>query len=128
MGYRQSVNIPGFQHKNPIPNASRVGNFLMTGVILGRNSVTDEVPGTLEGQCRLVFEHMRAIVEAAGGTTGDIIKVTVWLKDPLNRDALNAEWTTMFPDPNSRPARHTLLDTQESAYLVSCDFTAVITG
>ena len=69
---------------------------------------------------------MREIIETAGGTTEHIAKVTIWLKDPSNRDAVNAEWKKMFPNPASRPARHTLPDTQDWPYLVSCDFTAFI--
>ena len=126
MTQRKSVNINGFRHKNPIPNASRVGNLVMTGVILGRDADSDEVPTTLEGQCALMFKHMRKIIETAGGTTEHIAKVTIWLKDPSNRDAVNAEWKKMFPNPASRPARHTLPDTQDWPYLVSCDFTAFI--
>ena len=126
MTQRKSVNINGFRHKNPIPNASRVGNLVMTGVILGRDADSDEVPTTLEGQCALMFKHMREIIETAGGTTEHIAKVTIWLKDPSNRDAVNAEWKKMFPNPASRPARHTLPDTQDWPYLVSCDFTAFI--
>ncbi len=126
MSQRKSVNISGFQHKNPIPNASRVGNLLMSGVILGRDADSGEVPTTVGGQCTLMFKHMREIVEAAGGTTEQIAKVTIWLKDPSNRDAVNAEWIKMFPDPESRPARHTFPDAQDWPYLVSCDFTAFI--
>ena len=126
MTQRKSVNINGFRHKNPIPNASRVGNLVITGVILGRDADSDEVPTTLEGQCALMFKHMRTIIETAGGTTEHIAKVTIWLKDPSNRDAVNAEWKKMFPNPASRPARHTLPDTQDWPYLVSCDFTAFI--
>ena len=126
MARRRSVNIQGFQHRNPIPNASRVGNTVMTGVFLGRNTETGETPETLEGQCTLMFEHVRSIVVAAGGTTDDIVKMTVWMKYPAQRDAVNAEWTKMFPDPESRPARHTQPDLQDWPYLVSCDFTAII--
>jgi hypothetical protein len=34
----------------------------------------------------------------------------------------------MFPDPESRPARHTLRLPQNAANHVTCDFTAVIGG
>jgi len=49
------------------------------------------------------------------------------VKDPVKqRVALNAEWEKMFPDPASRPARHTLQLPADSRALVQCDFTAVI--
>ena len=102
---RKSVHIEGFKHANPIPNASRIGNIVMSGVILGRDTVTGNPAATLEEQCTLMFRYMRETVEAAGGNTEDIIKVSVWLQNSADRNALNAEWTEMFPDPASRPAR-----------------------
>ncbi len=126
MAQRQSIHIEEFVHKNPIPNASRIANIVASGAIMGRDPETDAPGATLADQCRLVFRHMRSTVEAAGGTTDDIIKVTVWLEDPSDREALNAEWTAMFPDPESRPARHTQKDISDSPYLMHCDFMAVL--
>ena len=108
MARRQSVNFPGFSHQNPIPNASRVGNIVMSSVIGGTDPGTRELPPTLEAQVANVFGYIKSAVEAAGGTTEDIVKINFFVKDPATqRAALNAEWVKMFPDPNSRPARHT---------------------
>ena len=73
-----------------------------------------------------MFRTVQSIVEAAGGTTANILKMTVWLSDPSNREALNAEWVKMFPDPNSRPARHTQQLPADSRALVQADFVAVL--
>jgi 2-iminobutanoate/2-iminopropanoate deaminase len=55
--------------------------------------------------------------------------VNFWMKDPATgRKALNGEWSAMFPDPESRPARHTLALPANAANHVTCDFTAVIGG
>ena len=122
---RKSVHIGGFQHVNPIPNACRIGNLVMSGVILGRDA-DGKMPESLEAQCANMFGHMKATVEAAGGTTDDIIKMTVWLKDRSQRGPVNVEWLKMFPDEHSRPARHALQMDMEGGALVQCDFTAVI--
>ncbi len=124
---RQSVNGSRARHENPIPNASRIGNIVMSSVIGGANPGTRDLPPTLEQQVANVFAHIRHDIEAAGGGVGDIIKVTFWVKDPVSqRAALNAEWTRMFPDPDSRPARHTLTLPTDSRALVQADFTAVL--
>ena len=124
---RKSIHIAGFKHANPIPNASRIGNLVMSGVILGRDGDTGKMPESLEAQCANMFAHMKAIVEAAGGSADDIIKMTVWLKDRSQRAPVNAEWVKMFPDEHSRPARHALpMDNMEGGALVQCDLTAVI--
>ena len=74
MTRRKSIHIGEFKHANPIPNACRIGNLLMSGVILGRDPATGAMPERIEDQCANMFAHMKAIVEAGGGTTDDIIK------------------------------------------------------
>ena len=124
---RQSVNFPGFSHQNPIPNASRVGNIVMSSVIGGTDPGTRELPPTLEAQVANVFGYIRSAVEAAGGTTDDIVKINFLVRDPATqRAALNAEWLKMFPDPNARPARHTQALPADSRALVQADFVAVL--
>ena len=127
MAKRQSINGSRARHENPIPNASRIGNIVMSSIIGGSNPGTRELPPTLEAQVANVFAHIRHDIEAAGGTVDDIIKVTFWVKDPVTqRAALNDEWVKMFPDPDARPARHTQPLPAESRALVQADFVAVI--
>jgi 2-iminobutanoate/2-iminopropanoate deaminase len=126
MSKRKSIYVREFQHVNPIPNACRIGNLLVSGVINGVDPATGKVPPTLEEQCAFLFGHMRRIVEAGGGTTDDIIKMTVWMKDRSQRQVLNREWLKMFPDEETRPARHTMQGNMEAPVLMQCDFTAVI--
>lgn len=126
MAKRKSIQIGGFKHANPIPNASRIGNLMMSGVILGRDPQSGAMPATIEEQCANMFAHMKAIVEVGGGSTDDIIKMTVWLQDRSQRAPVNVEWLKMFPDEQSRPARHALQMNMEGGALVQCDFTALI--
>jgi len=123
MARRQSIEIPGFSHANPIPGASRIGNLVMSSVISGRDPETGETPDDMAQQIVNIFAHIRSAIEAAGGTPEDIIKITFWVPDPVSgRAALNGEWEKMFPDAASRPARHTLAGSAR----VSCDFVAVL--
>jgi enamine deaminase RidA (YjgF/YER057c/UK114 family) len=126
MAKRQSVNFPGFSHQNPIPNASRIGNVMMTSVISGVDPGTRTLPPELAKQIANLFTHVRTAIETAGGTPDDIIKMTFWMKEPATgRAALNDEWVKMFPDAASRPARHTMALGSESNALVTCEFVAV---
>jgi enamine deaminase RidA (YjgF/YER057c/UK114 family) len=125
MSKRKSVNIGGFKHTNPIPNASRIGDLVMSGVIIGVDPATGKLPSDLKQQCVNMFGHVRNIVGAAGCTIDDIIKITVWLKDPADRAILNEEWIKMFPDAESRPARHALPHMGGGETLILCDVTAV---
>lgn len=126
MAHRKSIYLAGFKHKNPIPNACVIDGLLMSGVVLGVDSETGDMPATLEAQCANMFGHVCAIVEAAGGTPADIIKMTVWLRDPSQRQPVNDEWLRLFPDHDDRPARHALPLTTEGPSLVQCDVTAVL--
>jgi 2-iminobutanoate/2-iminopropanoate deaminase len=127
MKRRQSINGSRARHENPIPNACRIGNIVMSSVIGGSSPGTRELPPTLEQQVANVFGHIRHDIEAAGGTVDDIIKITFWVKDPAKqRAALNEEWEKTFPDPDSRPARHTQQLPPESRALVQADFIAVL--
>jgi len=123
---RKSIYVAGFSHKNPIPNACRIGNLLVSGVISGVDPATGEVPEAIEAQCANMFAHMKSTIEAAGGTIDDIIKMTVYLKDRSQRQPVNVEWLKMFPDEKSRPARHAQQANLEGKSLVQCDFMAVI--
>jgi 2-iminobutanoate/2-iminopropanoate deaminase len=127
MAKRKSIHIEGFAHKNPIPAASHLGNMLMTGIITGMDPATGKLATTLEAQCGFMFQHVRAIMAAAGGSTDDIIKMSVWMADRSQRDVLNREWLKMFPDEHSRPARHTSQASLEGGQLINCDITAVFT-
>jgi 2-iminobutanoate/2-iminopropanoate deaminase len=122
---RTSVYVEGFGHVNPIPAACRIGDLIYSGVITGRDPGTGLPAQTLDRQCALMFQHLRAIVEAAGASVDDIIKMTVWLKDRGDRTALNREWTALFPDPADRPARHTIGTNLDGDLLIQCEFVAV---
>ena len=127
MAKRQSINGSRARHENPIPNASRIGNIVVSSVIGGANPGTRELPPALEQQVANVFGYIRHDIEAAGGTVDDIIKVTFYVKDPATqRAALNDEWVKMFPDPAARPARHTQTLPPDSRALVQADFLAVL--
>ncbi|TXL70962.1 RidA family protein [Vineibacter terrae] len=127
MAKRKSIEIPGFKHQNPIPVASRIGNLLMSSVTSGVDPGTRNLPPELPRQIANLFAHIKATVEAAGGTPDDIIKITFWMKDPANgRAAINEEWVKMFPDPDSRPARHTQHLAGDGPSQISCDFVAVL--
>ena len=110
-----------------IPSACRRGPFVVSGGISGGDPDTGKVPPDIESQCRFMFENVRRIMAAAGGSTDDIIKMTVWITDRSLREILNRHWVAMFPDPHSRPARHTLSSRDFIPPMqVQCDILAVV--
>jgi 2-iminobutanoate/2-iminopropanoate deaminase len=122
---RRSIHVGEIAHQSPIPNASRIGNILVSGLIRGFDPATSKLAATLEAQCDFMFQHMRQCAEAGGATLENIVKVTVWM-ETLAREPVNEEWVKMFPDPASRPARQIMEVPMEAGVLVQCDFMAVI--
>lgn len=126
MPRRRSIDVKGYAHQNPIPAGSVVGNLLATGRITGRDPVSGAIPPTLPEQITNMLGHVQAIVEAAGGTMEDIVKLNVYMQDPSQRGALNEVWLRLFPDPGNRPARHTQQTELSGGQLIQCDILAVV--
>jgi enamine deaminase RidA (YjgF/YER057c/UK114 family) len=65
-------------------------------------------------------------MEEAGGTTEDIAKMTVHLKDMKYREFVNNEWHKMFPDENNRPVRHAMKADLGGSNIIQIEMIAVL--
>jgi len=129
MSKRKSFEVEGLGHANPIPAVSRIGNLVVTGGVPGTDTSTGKMPEDAAAQCANMFANLRKILAAAGATPEDVIRVTVWIARPEIRAEVNKHWVVMFPDPGSRPARHTMFyDHFTSPMVVQCEAWAVIGG
>lgn len=126
MSRRTSIYLEGFSHENPIPVASRIGQHLYSGVLTGRDPSTRSMPVELEAQITNIFSLVRSVMEAAGGGTDDIVKLTFYLADYRDRAALNREWTAMFPSADDRPARQVMAAAFDGATLAQADLVAIL--
>jgi enamine deaminase RidA (YjgF/YER057c/UK114 family) len=122
---RRSIEIAGFRHTNPIPAASRLGPLLVSSVIPPRDPGADTIPKELDAQIANLFQLMGEMLEAAGGDWRHVAKVTFFVADGAVRDAINGPWLERFPDPDSRPARHTQVS-PTAGRAISCEFLAYI--
>ena len=129
MAKRQVLVIPGVpHHDNPIPHGVKIGNMVFSSAISGADADTGELPADAEAQAWNTFRNIQALVEAAGGTTDDIAKMSVSLRDAGTRKFINDAWLDMFPDEDNRPARHTQNAEINPRYHVQIEFTAVLDG
>lgn len=110
MAWRQSIQIPPIGHQNPIPFASRVGNMFFTGLIVGRDGDTGQVPEDAVDQARNCFKNLEKALVKAGGNMGDVAHVAALIKEESVRPKLNVAWLEVFPDEENRPARHTQVE------------------
>lgn len=126
---RQSINVPGLGHGTiPIPAASRVGNLIATGGVRGVNPVTGEMPPSVTEQVERMFDNLRSILEAAGGSMETLLKLTIYIKVAEARPAINPAWLRYFPDAARRPARHIIENERlGGGMLVQCEALAVTT-
>lgn len=123
---RQVIEIPGVAHGAPIPFAIRIGNMVFSGGIMGADPATGKIPPEPERQAELIFQHMRTVMEKAGGSVDDIAHVTVFLKDLQYRSAVNTEWLKMFPDEHDRPTRHAIKADLQGDMLIQCEIIGVL--
>jgi len=126
-GKRRSIELDYIGHGTmPVPYASRIGNLLMSGGIMGHD-LAGKMAETPAEQARNMFANIRNTVEAAGGSVADIIKINFFYQTGLDRAVFNPYWLELFPDAASRPARKTLeLDLRRGNIAVEADIMAVI--
>ncbi|CDM24543.1 Rid family detoxifying hydrolase [Castellaniella defragrans] len=92
--YSQAVSAPA-------------GKLVFLSGQIGLEPGTGElVSENFEGQVRQSFANMQAVIEAAGGTLNDIVKLTLFLTDLSKFASANAIMAEIIPQPY--PARSTL--------------------
>jgi enamine deaminase RidA (YjgF/YER057c/UK114 family) len=125
--WRRSINVAGLHHGGaPIPQASLVGSLLMSSGINGMDPRDGSIPADPEVQVGLIFDNIRRIVEVAGGDLGDVVKCTFFVRDRSLKNQIDKHWLAAFPDPDSRPARHTLVQELSAAQALQCEIVANI--
>jgi len=88
----------------PYSQAVKAGNFLFISGQLPINPATGGiVRGNFEEAVKVVLENVKSIVEEAGGTMDDIVKVTVYMKDLSLFSKFNEIYSQYFRD--KYPAR-----------------------
>jgi len=120
---RRSIDVESFRHHNPIPGACRIGPLLISSVISGRDPGSERLPEDAGEQVANVFHHVGEMLAAAGAEWDDIARMTFVVPDIAIRSMLNGPWLERFPDPGSRPSRHTHV---EAGVTLSCEFIAYI--
>ncbi len=100
--------------------------MVFSGVIYGRDPQTRQVPDDLDGQCALMFAHIKTLIEDAGGTLDNIARLTLLMADRNERETQEPPLDPLFPDPASRPARYAIDAKLSGNIRIQCDFIAVL--
>ena len=106
MARRRTINLDGVAHSAPIPLASVIGNLLATSAIFGADRRTGKIPETPEEEIACLFANIRSVLDEAGGSCDNILRMGVLIKETSLRKIVNENWLAMFPNEADRPARH----------------------
>ena len=91
----------------PYSQAAEAGGFLFSAGQIGLDPANGEFVGDdVETQAEQVCENIRAILEKAGLSFGDVVKTTVYLADMDEFPLVNAIYAKHFREPY--PARSTV--------------------
>jgi reactive intermediate/imine deaminase len=91
----------------PYSQAIRVGDTVYMAGQIPLDPVTMQmIEGDFEKEARRVFENIKAVIAAAGGTFDQVVKVTIFLTDFANFAKVNEVMAQYFKEPF--PARSTV--------------------
>ena len=74
------------------------GTVYLSGQI-GLDPATMQLVDGIEAQIHRVFQNLRAVAQAAGGSIADAVKVTIYLTDLANFAKVNEVMAQYFPQP-----------------------------
>lgn len=91
----------------PYSQAVRVGDTVyLAGQIALNPSDMQMVEGDFDKEARQVFENIKAVIAAAGGSFAQVVKVTIFLTNFADFAAVNVLMAQYFKEPY--PARSTV--------------------
>jgi reactive intermediate/imine deaminase len=103
MSNRKEIRVPALAEPiSHYTDAVRAGDLLFVSGCVPVDSEGRLVPGDVTAQTRVVLANVGAVLDAAGAGFGDVVKVTVFLLDVDDREAVNAVRREVFGD--ARPA------------------------
>ena len=109
----------------PKPQASystytRFGDLLFIAGQVAVEPETGRIPSSFADQLRLVLNHIRSILESAGSSMEQVLKMTVFLKDRAYRTEYDEVFRTYFK--GGFPARSTIVaDLMGEKFLVEIE-------
>ena len=82
----------------------RAGGFLfLSGMVAIDPATGERALGTVASETRQILSNMRHLLEAAGSSLAEVVKVNVLIYDMLEADNMNAVYRDFFPvDPPAR--------------------------
>lgn len=86
----------------PFSPATQAGGFVFVSGQVAMDASGEIVPGGIVPQTHQTLANLTRILEQAGCSLADVVKVTVWLDDPRDFQAFNRVYSTYFQEPPAR--------------------------
>lgn len=103
----QIIKDPNQKILGPYSQAIIANGFLFASGVIAMNPETGKLAGdNIQDQTNQVFANIRSVLETAGISLNDVVKVTVFLKNPSDFPAMNEIYANAFK--THRPARTTV--------------------
>jgi 2-iminobutanoate/2-iminopropanoate deaminase len=90
----------------PYSQAIKAGGFVFAAGQIGRDPATNKVEGDVKAQTERTLKNLSAVLTAAGSSMDRAVKVTVFLKNISDFQAMNEVYARFFP--GTPPARSTV--------------------
>jgi len=104
---RTTVEVKGLTHRDPLPNAARLGDYVFSSVIVPWDLSTSETVIGEDAQTDQCFDNMRILMEEAGGTIDDVVLQWVYLNDFAYQPYMVDVYLEAWPVDQYQAARKT---------------------
>jgi enamine deaminase RidA (YjgF/YER057c/UK114 family) len=104
---RNCVEVKGLTHRDPLPNAVRMGDYVFSSVIVPWDLSTSEAVIGEDAQTDQCFDNMRILMEEAGGTLDDVVLQWVYLNDFAYQPYMVDVYLEAWPSGQYQAARKT---------------------
>lgn len=91
----------------PLSPGVRAGDFVYVSGLVAQNPDGSFVTGSIEDEVNGAIDKIEEVMQAAGGSLADVVKVTAYLSNALIFKQFNEIYATRFGPV--RPARATLI-------------------
>jgi 2-iminobutanoate/2-iminopropanoate deaminase len=107
MAKKEVITPAGFSASaTPLSPGIKVGNTVYVSGQVGRHPTTGQMGSDIGEQTRNCLERIKAILEAAGTSLGNVVSATCWLSSRENFAGFNEVYASYFP--TEKPARATV--------------------
>ena len=117
---RTCLEVAGLQHRDPLPNAARLADYVFSSVIVPWDLTTSETVVGEDAQTDQCFDNMRVLMEHAGGTVDDVVLQWVYLNDFAYQPYMVDVYLETWPTDQYQAARKTFRYPMANQIQIQC--------